>query len=794
MSRRAMGALAIWLCVLAAAAVIALRARYITDLSAFLPSHPSAAEKLLVDQLRDGPGSRLILIGLAGGEATTRAALSASMAARLRSDPEFATSSNGAQASAERDREFLFTHRYLLSAAVTPRRFSPAGLRAALRETLENLASPEGLLLEPLVPHDPTGETLEIVDALARIPAPRSRDGVWVSADGARALLVAQTAAPGSDTDAQEHALRSIRAAFDAARDAAGPAARGVELLASGPAVFAVAARAGIVRAAVRLSIASSVLIAVILLGVYRSAAALVLGLLPVATGALVGVAAVALGFGAVHGITLGFGITLIGESVDYSIYFFIQSQRGADWRRSVWPTMRLGMLTSVCGFASLLPSGFPGLAQLGAYSIGGLLAAAAVTRFVLPAIVPRRFAIRDLEPLGSALARRLSALAPRPALRRLAALILAALALAVIANARGSLWNRELSSLSPVPPGLEREDAGLRADLGAPDALDLIVVSGESLDAALRGAERAGDALTPLIAAKVIGGFDSPASYLPSLETQMARRAALPPPAELAAALHGALSGLDLDESQLAPFLGDVEAARHAALLGPRDLEGTSLAAGFSAMIMRRGEEWDALLPLRAPPGGDRIESAPVEAALQGAGLDGQARLLDPKTASDALYDEYLREAIRFSLAGFAAIVLLLVAALRSASRAARVIAPLALAVLVVAAVLALCRVELTILHLVGMLLIVAVGSNYALFFDHVEAGAAGRTLASLVVANLCTMLGFGLLSFSGVPVLEALGTTVAPGTFLALLFAAALTPPSARISSTAAPAGTGP
>ena len=46
-------------------------------------------------------------------------------------------------------------------------------------------------------------------------------------------------------------------------------------------------------------------------------------------------------------------------------------------------------MLTSVCGFASLLPSGFPGLAQLGAYSISGLIAAAAVTRFVLPELLP---------------------------------------------------------------------------------------------------------------------------------------------------------------------------------------------------------------------------------------------------------------------------------------------------------------------------------------------------------------------------------------------------------------------
>jgi predicted exporter len=89
---------------------------------------------------------------------------------------------------------------------------------------------------------------------------------------------------------------------------------------------------------------------------------------------------------------------------------------------------------------------------------------------------------------------------------------------------------------------------------------------------------------------------------------------------------------------------------------------------------------------------------------------------------------------------------------------------------------------VELTILHLVGMLLIIAVGSNYALFFDRQaqlhEAGGEALTLASLVIANTSTVIGFGLLSFSQVPVLVALGNTVAPGAFLALLFAAVLAP----------------
>jgi predicted exporter len=100
---------------------------------------------------------------------------------------------------------------------------------------------------------------------------------------------------------------------------------------------------------------------------------------------------------------------------------------------------------------------------------------------------------------------------------------------------------------------------------------------------------------------------------------------------------------------------------------------------------------------------------------------------------------------------------------------------------VLAVAAGLVLAGQQLTILHLVGMLLIVAVGSNYALFFDG-EAAAqrapnSALILASLVIANISTVIGFGLLSFSQVPVLVALGTTVAPGAFLALLFSALLT-----------------
>lgn len=772
-----------WLCCVALAAWAALDARYVADLSAFLPSRPTPRQQLLVDQLRDGPGSRLILIALQGGDAQTRAELSAVLARKLRSDREFSHVGNGDQVTAARDREFLFAHRYLLSNAVTPEHFTASGLEESMQETVADLASPEGLTLQELAVHDPTGEMLTVIDQLSRTQVPRLRDGVWTSGDGARALLIAETAAAGSDTDAQEQALAAVRAAFaGAVRDGRVAPARSVELVMSGPGVFAVASRAKIEHAVMRLSAAGSALVIIILLMVYRSPSALILGLLPVATGALIGVAAVALGFGVVHGITLGFGITLIGEAVDYSIYFFIQSAGGATerWERRLWPTMRLGMLTSVCGFASLLPSRFPGLAQLGAYSMCGLIAAAAVTRFVLPVLLPRNFSVRDLAPAGERVARRLRAIrGTRAAAPWIAASCLAAGSIAVLLLSRHALWSRELSSLSPIPAAELRQDARLRADLGAPDSLDLVVVQGASLDSALAGAELAARALEPLIAEKVIGGFDNPAVYLPSLATQTARRASLPAPATLARNLDEAARNLPLDVGQLGPFKSDVESARRGPLIGAADLAGTSLAAGLDALTMHGAAGWSALLPLHAADASrPTLDIARVRSAL--ASAQSSAQVLDLKQESDALYSDYLREAMRLSSAGILAIVVLLLIALRSPRRAARVLAPLALAVLTVAAVLALSRVRLTILHLVGMLLIVAIGSNYALFFDSRdrEGADAGPTLVSLCLANACTVMGFGLLSLSGVPVLEALGTTVAPGALLALIFAGILTP----------------
>lgn len=759
----------LWLLAMLAGAAVVWNSRFTADMSFFLPAHPTAEQQVLVDQLKEGVVSRLLMLAIAGGDEAQRAALSRDLRGRLAKMPEFVSLQNGEAGSQEADREFLFRHRYLLSPAVEPGRFTVAGLRQAVAANIDRLASPVGLLLKPLLSRDPTGEMLELLGRLDAGSQPDSRAGVWASRDGERAMLLIQTAASGSDTDGQETAIRLIREQF--AASVQGQGAAGASLQLSGPGLFAVNARATIKDEVSRLSAISTLAIIAMLFFVYRSLRLLALGLLPVVSGALAGVVAVSLAYGTVFGITVGFGSALIGEAVDYSIYYFVQSGQGgaASWQKRFWPTIRLGVLTSVAGFGALLFSGFPGLAQLGLYSLSGVLTAALVTRFVLPQLGDAG-QLRDLAPLGRQVRQVLHWL---PKLRW-PVILLALAAAGSLYGDRDRLWNTELAALSPANAADQAVDMALRADIGAPDSRYLVVVTAADREAALQAAEKTAGRLDRLVDSGQLGSYDSPTRFLPSQATQLARQASLPDGDELRRRLPAALQDSPLAADKLAPFIEEVEEARRAPLISRNTLDGSSLALAVDSLLVQHGQGWSVLLPLH--PGAQAIEAAGVRATLHGSG----ALFIDMKGEFDQLYNNYLHEAMLLSLAGVLAIVVLLAATLRSPRRLAAVLLPLVLAVLIVIAGLHLLGERLHLLHLIGMLLIVAVGSNYALFFGRSEDGAslAPTTLSSMLIANLATAIGFGTLALSQVPVLNAVGATVGPGAILALLFSAVFAP----------------
>ena len=760
----------IWLGFVVACAIIVARSQYGADLAAFLPSSPSPTQRFLVDELREGVVSRLILIGIEGREQDKLAALSRSLAARLQKNDRFVYVANGEQDGLRADAEFLLRNRYVLSPAVAAERFTAPGIRRGLEQQLDLLSSPTSMLVGNLLPRDPTGEMLQLIERLQGQSGPEKRDGIWFSADGNRALLVAQTRAAGFDIDAQEQALAQIRAAFDEALPE--QPAETARLVVTGPGVFAVESRAGIQRDAMRFSLLGTVLVGAILLFVYRSLRVLALTLVPVASGALAGIAAVSLAFGSVHGVTLGFGATLIGEAVDYAIYLFTNTAPGSTPKTTlqrIWPTLRLGMFTSVFGFGAMLFSGFPGLSQLGLFSIAGLVVAVSVTRWVLPELVPEGYHVKTAARLGPSVMRMLE----QAHRMRIPLLVLVIAAVAWLAIRGSTVWDDELSSLSPVPLPVQRLDQQMRADLGAPDVGPLIVVKGDSEQAVLEAAEQVGATLDALRTEGVLGGFDSPVFYLPSVIAQRARQVAIPDAATLKRNLAAAVEGLPFRAGTFAPFVEDAQAAKHRAPLTSRDLAGTGLGLKLQALLAQRQDGWFAMMPLRKVS----------DMRLLDSGLSkhdrAQVVLLDTKRELDGLYRGYRLRALGFAILGAVAIVVLLMLTLRSVRRSWDVVAPLAAAVLVTAGILLSAGARLNIFHLVALLLVVGVGSNYTLFFERGNPGATDpqRTATSVLFCNLSTVVGFGVLGFATTPVLSAIGTTVATGAFLSLVFALVLT-----------------
>jgi predicted exporter len=773
-------ALGLWLLAVVLCGVVAIRAPLRTDMAAFLPHSASMAQKALTDQVNSGAASHLVLAAIVGAPPRILAAVSLGLASRLRQQPAFIGVANGDDASFAQTRDFVWHNRYLLSDTVTADQFSVAGLHRALENDVGLLGSDLGVLLQASLPSDPTGEGLTLMHQLAAGPGPQSRDGVWFSADGGRALLLLHTAAPGFNIEGQEKALTLLRAAFEQTR-AMVPGAGAVRLLETGPGVFAVRIRDTTKHDVMRLSLLASIGAACLLLFAYRSPRVLLLGLLPVASGALAAMAAVALNFGFLHGVTLGFGVTLIGESLDYPIYLFTQTMRGEqadDTLARIWPTLRLGALTSVVGFGAMLFSNFVGFAQLGLFSIVGLITAACVTRFVLPHLLPQAFFAAGADVLATPA---LAVMRHRGWMRLIVVLVVTSSALALVTRHRPLLDNN-LGDLSPIPAADQKLDRSLRRDLGVSDLRYVVVYKSTTEQQALQTSEALAGALRRSLTEHQLAGFDVPTTTLPSEAMQRRRQAALPEPNLLRARFTEASSGMPFRPDTFAPFFSDVAKARAAPLLTQATLP-PDLALRLQSMLTHGHDGWTVMAPLSGVTSPSGLAASIASARLAG------VQLIDLDHQSDQLLRTFQRDATLLASIGSFAVLVVLSIGLRSARRVLAVAAPLAAAIITTAALLTLDGGTLSIFMIVGFLLIIAVASNYCLFFNQQapDRETQRRSVASIVLANLCTVSAYGLMTMSHLPVLHDIGMTVAMGTFLSMLFAAAISTTGLAASSPA-------
>jgi len=749
------GLLVTWLLVLAALGwIVAQRLHVTTDLRSFMPAPTTPDQRLLMDQVGEGPASRLLLLAIDGAPSGSLARLSRGLAVALKHDPRYAQVLNG-NVDLGALPDGLLAYRYLLSPTLDTQALDEPYLADQLQQRVDDLSSPGASLLKPLLPRDPTLEVLKLAQLWAPARSPELRDGVWFSKQG-EALLLVQTAAAGFDPGAQDAAVSGIERAFHAL-----PGSNDAKLQLSGPGYFSVVLSAQTRHQADWIGRISTVGFIVLLLLAYRSVSSLLLSALPIASAALAGIAALTLIYPAVHGITLAFGFTLLGVAQEYPIRVLSHRRAGEDALASVralWPLLLTAIASACIAYLAFYASGVNGLQQLAVFTIVGLLVAGFTTRYLLVYLLPRR--VHDVAHMRwLARTRQWVDALPRP---RWIPVLAALMIVLLLALAPGPFWQNNLAALTPLPTAMLQRDARLREALGAPDVRYMVVLQAPTAQGVLALSEKLQARADALVAQHAIDALELPSRYLPPVALQRKRQARLPDRAALEQSLHAASRDLPFRPGLFAPFVNDVEAARSLPPLTPERFEQSPLGQRLAAMLVQRDGQWFGL---------GTVSGVHDVAALQAIGADshGSVRLLDLKAASESLVAAYRTRILRALLGAAILLVLTISVALRSVRRAWHVLAPMTLATFLVLAVERVMGIEISLFHLVALILAGGLGLHYALFFERDTGDPAEqrRVLHATIVCVLSALLVFGMLAWSTIPVLRAIGLTVSLGVF---------------------------
>ena len=705
-----------------------------------------------MEQVGEGPGSRLLLLSIDGQPDAQLAALSHGLSAALKNDKRYSQILNGSFDLGALDAGLL-PYRYLLSPTLDTQPLDQAYLADQLQQRLDDLSSPAASLLKGLLSRDPTLEVLKLAELWAPAKSPELREGVWFSPQN-EALLLVQTVAAGFDPGAQQQAIDGIQHAFHAL-----PGSSGAKLELSGPGYFSVVVGAQTRHQADWIGRISTVGFIALLLLAYRSFSSLLLSALPIASAALAGIAALTAAFSEVHGITLAFGFTLLGVAQEYPIRVLSHRRAGEDAVQSVralWPLLLTAIASACIAYLAFYASGVNGLKQLAVFTIVGLLVAGFSTRYLLPHLLPRR--VRDVADMRWLVtARAFVDRLPRP--RWIPVLVAAAIVL-MLALAPAPFWQNNLAALTPLPQDMLQHDARLREALGAPDVRYLLVLQAPTEQGVLALSEKLQPQVDALVAKRAVDALELPSRYLPTVALQQARQAKLPDRARLQHDLDQARQGLPFRAGLFQPFVDDVETARQLPPLTPQRYAQTPLGQRLAAMLLQRDGHWLGL---------GTVSGVHDVAALQALGKNshGTVRLLDMKGASESLVVDYRTRILQALLVATILLVLTITFALRSLRRAWHVLAPMTLATFLVLAVERVAGIEISLFHLVALILAGGLGLHYALFFERNTGDPAEqrRTLHATIVCVLSALLVFGMLAWATIPVLRAIGLTVSLG-----------------------------
>jgi predicted exporter len=608
-------------------------------------------------------------------------------------------------------------------------------------------------------------------------------DRLLVARHGDATSVLVTATLPGSayETGTQ----RAVRNALAHAQDALARSFPDVTLARTGAVFYAEAARAASEREVHLIGAVSLCGIALLMLWVFRSPRLLLLGFISTALGIVGALAATMLLFGQLHLLTLVFGASLIGEAVDYSIQYFVV-HLGANERnwhplrsaRAVRPALSVALATSLLGYAILAWVPFPALKQIACFAIVGISMAFASVLWLLPSILVRpvkRRPQRVFAGAGRLLGHWHAVIGGRRAWWVAGVLLVVA-----VPGWLRLTSNDDIHLLIEPDASLAAQERTVREATGIDQGTQFFVVRGDSPEQVLQRSEALSGKLEHLSHDARLGGFQSLSAFVPSLERQREDRERVSArvfndPAALRALLV---------KAGFRPDVADAWLAEHAQSNGQGMTVERWLAAPWSRPFRHLwlGEVDRATHVYAAVVTTEGVTAANEAALIATAHEVAGVSFVDKAASISQLFSAYRIDSGLW-LAGAMLVVLATLVARYRLRGGVAVALPVVLAVGVTLALFGYADVPLNLFNWLALMLVLGVGANYAVFLREgcLRAGAdLGAVWAGVLLSAATTLLSFGLLAMSAMPVLKAFGTTLALGIAIAVLLAPIGMPPT--------------
>ncbi len=500
-----------------------------------------------------------------------------------------------------------------------------------------------------------------------------------------------------------------------------------------------------------------------LLLLVFKSLRPFIVISLSIACAGFVGFAACLLFFAKVHLLTLVFGTSLLGISIDYALHFWAERYKQEPWNardavRSIFPSISFGLLTSIIGFLGLCFTPIISLQQMAIFSIAGLIFVYGCVVFIYPVLfasVPRTPAAWIYDGAQKYLhwwnKRR-----ERNILRIMFALIFILVCALPFLEGKDDI--RVMQSLSPQ---LIANDMNAAKILGSPISTQMFIVRGADNEAMLQTMEDLSQRLDDLTQTGGIDGYMALSNFVQSQHTQTANISLLHDFVKNhEAAVKSLFSEMMLDENAYARYLAFLSAAQTQHYTLPQFLD----AANRDELWMLYDENYHGqtlgFVTLK--------HAVNIDALARIANEMPQVEFIDKVASLSSLLDRYRYWAGILAIVAY--VVIFMVLALRyGLMLGAAILVPSIAASFLTLVIVALLGGSYSLFHVLALFLLMGVGVDYGLFLVESardkNATHITRAMTAIILSALTTLLSFGLLTTSSTSALHDFGMTVLIG-----------------------------